>query len=143
MDSINKRILKALTENGRSSFVEIGRKVGLSAPSVAERIQKMEELGLITGYSVKLNLAKLDYHIQANIALKIDSNRFKAFASKLEDFPEIFECIKVTGEYCVYLKAALRNNDALENLIDRLTTYGQPNTSIILSDYSKKSVFIP
>jgi len=141
MDSLSKRIIEVLRSNARNSYAEIGRIVGLSAPSVAERIQKMEELGLITGYLTQLNLAKFDYHIQANIALKIDSHGFKVFVSKLNEFPEIFDCIKVTGEYCVFLKAAVKNNTQLEDLIDRLTVYGHPNTSIILSDYTYRTFF--
>ncbi|WP_159090894.1 Lrp/AsnC family transcriptional regulator [Aquimarina aquimarini] len=143
MDSLNKRIIEVLRENARSSYVEIGRIVGLSAPSVADRIQKMEELGLITGYFTQLNLTKFAYHIQANIALKIDSRGFKIFVSKLSEFPEIFDCIKVTGEYCVFLKVAVKDNNQLEDLIDRLTVYGHPNTSIILSDYTDRTFFKP
>ncbi len=143
MDSLNKRIIEVLRGNARSSYAEIGRIVGLSAPSVAERMQKMEELGLITGYVTQLNLTKFDYHIQANIALKIDSHGFKVFVTKLDEFPEIFDCIKVTGEYCVILKAAVKNNTQLEDLIDRLTVYGHPNTSIILSNYTDRTFFKP
>ncbi len=143
MDKLNKRIIEVLRSNARSSYAEIGRIVGLSAPSVAERILKMEELGLITGYATQLNLSRFDYQIQANIALKIDSHGFKVFVSKLNEFPEIFDCIKVTGEYCVFLKAAVKNNTQLEDLIDRLTVYGHPNTSIILSDYTDRTFFRP
>ncbi|TPN82836.1 Lrp/AsnC family transcriptional regulator [Aquimarina algicola] len=103
----------------------------------------MEESGLINGYCTQLNLSKFDYHIQANIALKIDSHGFKVFVSKLNEFPEIFDCMKVTGEYCVFLKAAVKNNSQLEDLIDRLTIYGHPNTSIILSDHTDKTFFKP
>ena len=82
MDLINKRIIEYLGKNARSSYVEIGEHVGLSAPSVAERIQKMEDSGIIRGYTVQLDLTKLEYHIQAQIALKIDSNKFRVFLCK-------------------------------------------------------------
>ncbi len=141
MDSLNKRIIKVLRSNARSSYAEIGRIVGLSAPSVAERVQKMEESGFITGYFSKLDLNKFGYHIQANIALKIDSHGFKVFMSNLKEFPEIFDCIKLTGEYCVFLRVAVKNNSQLEDLIDRLTVYGHPNTSIILSDHTNRTFF--
>ncbi|MEL7119978.1 MAG: Lrp/AsnC family transcriptional regulator [Bacteroidota bacterium] len=141
LDDLNKQIVKVLNDNARTSFVEIGRQVGLSAPSVAERIQKMEEKGYIEGYIPKLNLSKFDYLIQANIALKITAHGFKVFRSRLKDFPEIYDCISVTGEHCVFLRAAVKSNDELEVLIEKLTVYGHTNTSIILSDYSDKTFF--
>ena len=141
MEILNKRIIEILNQNARISFAEIGRTIGLSAPSVADRVQKLEVLGLITGYTARLNLAKLDYRIRANIGLKIDSFGFKVFVSKLNEFPEVFDCIKVTGEYCVLLRAAVKSDQELEDLIDRLTFYGHPNTSIILSNYTDKTCF--
>ncbi|WP_340066595.1 Lrp/AsnC family transcriptional regulator [Ascidiimonas aurantiaca] len=143
MDGLNRKILKVLRNNARSSYAEIGRIVGLSAPSVAERIQKMEDAGCITGYKAQWNLMKLGYPIQANIALKTDAQRFRMFITKLSEFPEIFDCVKVTGEHCVLLRAAVQDNHQLEELIDRLTLYGHPNTSIILSDYSDQTDFKP
>ncbi|MGB5818708.1 MAG: Lrp/AsnC family transcriptional regulator [Saonia sp.] len=141
MDILDEKIIKALRKNARISFAEIGRIVGLSAPSIADRVQKMEEFDFITGYTVQLDLAKFDYPVQANIALKIDAHGFKVFVSKLDEFPEIFDCIKVTGEYCVVLRVAVKCNEALEDLIDRLTLYGHPNTSIILSNYKDRTHF--
>lgn len=141
MEILNKKIIEMLRHNARISFAEIGRTVGLSAPSVADRVQKLEALGLILGYKVKLDLAKFDYRIRANIGLKIDSFGFKVFVSKLNEFPEIFDCIKVTGEYCVLLRAAVKSDKELEDLIDRLTLYGHPNTSIILSNYNDRTCF--
>jgi len=143
MDHLNKKILEVLRNNARSSYAEIGRTVGLSAPSVAERIQKMEDTGCITGYRATWDLIKLGYPIQAHISLKIDAQKFSIFIAKLIEFPEIFDCVKVTGEYCVLLKAAVKDNHELEILIDRLTLYGHPNTSIILSDYSNQTHFKP
>ncbi len=143
MDVLNKRILQVLQLDGRLSYAEIGRKVGLSAPSIAERIQKLESLGIITGYAVKLNLGKLGFTTKATITLEIDSKNFKRFIVSLPDFPEIYDCVKVTGAYCVFLKVAVKDNESLENVIDRLSEFGQPNTSIILSDFTERTCFVP
>lgn len=143
MDIINKRILENIKDNARISYVELGKLVGLSAPSVAERVQRMEENGVIKKYTADIHLAKLDYNVNALISLKIDSKGFKTFLQRLKDFPEIYECLKVTGEFCVILKVAVQNNEQLEDLIDRLTVFGHPNTSIILSDYSEHTCFKP
>ncbi|MEN7551883.1 Lrp/AsnC family transcriptional regulator [Rapidithrix thailandica] len=137
MDSISIKILKELQKNARLSFAEMGRNVGLSAPAVAERVQKMEEQGIIEGYGVRINLEKAGFPIQAQITIKTATHDFKRFISKLDNFPEVFDCVKVTGEHCAFLKVAVKNNQHLEDLIDRLTEYGHPNTSIILSSYTQ------
>lgn len=143
MDKLNIKILKELQLNARASFSEIGRNVGLSAPSVAERIQKLEQAGIIEGYSVKLNMEKLGLEVNAIINLDISFVRFKDLISKINDFPEIYEFLKVTGKQSVILKAVTTNNLELEDLIDRLSTFGQPQTSIILSSYINKPILIP
>jgi len=137
LDNLNSKIINELQRNGRQSFAEIGRSVGLSAPAVAERVQKLEEIGVIRGYSVLLDLEKLGFPVQAQITLKTATTDFRNFVSKLDQFPEVLECTKLTGENCASLKVAVKNNSELEGLIDRLTEYGHPNTSIILSSYSK------
>ncbi len=137
MDKLNDKIISELQNNGRQSFAEIGRNVGLSAPAVAERVQKMEEAGIIKGYSVLLDLEKLGFQVQAQITLKTATTDFRNFIARLDQFPEVLECIKLTGENCASLRVAVRDNSALEDLIDRLTEYGQPNTAIILSRYSR------
>ncbi|MEM7551536.1 MAG: Lrp/AsnC family transcriptional regulator [Bacteroidota bacterium] len=135
MNELNRKIINDLQNNGRQSFAEIGRNVGLSAPAVAERVQKMEEAGIIKGYSVLLDLEKLGCPVQAQITLKTAMTDFRTLVSKLDQFPEILECTKLTGENCVSLRVAVKNNSELEGLIDRLTRYGHPNTSIVLSSY--------
>ena len=136
MDDLNLKIIKQLQQNSRLSFAEIGRNVGLSAPAVAERVQKLEEAGVIKGYSLILDHEKLGFYVQAQITLKTATPDFRNFVKRLDQFPEVLECIKLTGENCASLRVVARNNVELERLIDRLTDYGHPNTSIILSGYS-------
>ena len=143
MDKLNNRILNELLHSARASFAEIGRKVGLSAPAVAERVQKLEDAGIIEGYSTKLNLGKLGLEIHAVINLDISYIQFKELISKIDSFPGIYECLKVTGRHSVILKVAVSNNLELENIIDKLSGYGQPQTSIILSSYIEKPIAIP
>lgn len=138
MDLLDIKILTELQKNARKSFAEIGRLVGLSSPAVTERVQKMEELGVIHGYSVCLDPVKLGLPVQAQITLKTATNDFRMLISKLREFPEILEVAKVTGDHCAFLKVVTKDNHHLERLIDRLTVYGHPNTSITLSNYSQK-----
>ena len=133
LDKIDIKIIQELQENARKSFAEIGRIVGLSSPAVADRMQKMEEMGVIEGYQVSLNPEKVGLHVQAYVTLKITSSNYIHFMSKLDQFPEVLECSKLTGEYCVSLKVAVRSNKKLEEVLNKLTEFGHPNTSIILS----------
>lgn len=140
MDNLNNRILNELQVNARSSFAEIGRKVGLSAPAVAERIQKLEDSGIIEGYSVNLNKSKLGLNVEAIIYLDVLFQNFKRLIENLSDIPEVQECLKVTGKHSVILKVAVKDNSELEEVIDKISLYGQPQTSLILSSYTNKPV---
>lgn len=131
------KIVQALQYNSRQSFAEIGRNIGLSAPAVADRVQKLEETGVIKGYSVVLDYEQLGFPVRAQITLKTATTDFRNFIARLDQFPEILECVKLTGENCASLSVVVKSNAALEKLIDRLTQYGHPNTSIILSSYDR------
>ena len=141
MDNINVRIIKELQINARSSYAEIGRKVGLSAPSVAERILKLEESGIIEGYSIRLNKSKLGLNVEAIIYLDVLFQNFKKLINDLENIPEVQECLKVTGKHSIILKVAVKDNAELERVIDKVSLYGQPQTSLILSSYTIRDRF--
>ncbi len=140
MDKLSENIIKVLQHNARSTYAEIGRKVGLSAPAVAERIQKLEDSGIIDGYSLKLNKNKLGLNVEAIIYLDVLFMDFKRLIENLSDIPEIQECLKVTGKHSIILKVAVKDNAALESVIDKVSLYGQPQTSLILSSYANKPV---
>ena len=140
MDSLNSKILTELQNNARITFAEIGRRIGLSAPSVAERVQKLQDSGVIEGYTTNLNLSKLGLGIEAIINLEISYNGYKKLMNNIENIPEIYECLKVTGKYCVIIKVAVKDNSELDRVIDKISMYGQPQTSIILSRYLNKTI---
>ena len=133
LDDVGRRILRELQENPRIGYTELGRRVGLTAPAVAERIRRLEECGIITGYRLDLNVEKLGLPILAYIRLTsgdVKSGRVDALARSL---PEILECHRVTGDDSYIMKAAVASVQHLENLISKLLVVGQPTTSIILS----------
>lgn len=134
MDKLSWNILEALQENARLSYSEIGRKVGLSAPAVAERIQKMEESGIIKGYKTVIDLDKIGLPLRAIIGFRISqTSNMNHFLKLLPTMPEIYECTRITGKECLSIKVAVRNSNELEQLIDRLVEYGETTTSIVLS----------
>jgi Lrp/AsnC family leucine-responsive transcriptional regulator len=143
LDALSRSILKALQENARASFAEIGRKVGLSAPAVAERIQKLEAAKVIRGYHVDINPDKMGYCIQAMIAFESKNGATPGFAAFVTKVPEVIECHRVTGTYCFIMKIAVENTQHLDRLISTLSPYGECTTSIILSSPVKNRILSP
>jgi Lrp/AsnC family transcriptional regulator, leucine-responsive regulatory protein len=133
MDKLSWTILSALQENARTSFADIGRKVGLSAPAVAERIQKLEEGNVIKGYHAALSYEGVGYSMTAIIAFSAHSGNTAPFIKYIEQVQEVLECHRVTGNYCLYMKVAFKSPKHLEELINKFNTFGETTTSVILS----------
>lgn len=133
IDSINWKILEMLQENARVALKDIANAVGLSSPTVAERIQKLEDAGIIESYHTKISLDKLGYSLGVYITIKIRFGQTQRFEEFITTVPEISECHKLTGRDCMLLKGAVRNPKHLEKLNIRLAAYGELNTSLLLN----------
>ena len=138
-DELDWRIIDILQINARLSFAEIGRKVGLSASAIAERIQRLEESEVIESYSARLKPKKIGYGLSVYISMSFRLDRSKLFISKIDDFPEIIDCSRITGNDCLMMRAMLKDTEHLEKFIDRLVEYGNPTTSVILSDVRRNN----
>jgi len=134
MDELDQSILAELEQNARASLANIGRKVGLTAPAVAQRISKMESKGLIQQYTTIVDHTQLGFDIAAQITLKSPYGKIKAFGRQLTAFPEIRQCMRLTGEDCVVIYAWFRNNHHLVEFLEKLAEYGETKTSIVLKD---------
>lgn len=135
LDAIAWKILEALQQNARLSFAELGRKVGLSTPAVAERVHRLEEAGIISGYHATLNLARLGLPIRVLVRLTIpggDTQVGRAVAA-MKEMPEIRRCHRITGAESFVVEADVVSIRHLEALIDRLSALGATSTSTILS----------
>jgi len=132
-DNLNRSILKELQQNARITASEIGRRVGLSAPAVGERILRMEEEGIITGYQAKIDLEKIGLPIQAFITFRPISIAHKEFIKMVKQLPGVQECYIVTGSPGAFLKVATDTTKSLGELVEKLKEFGETNTSIILS----------
>ncbi len=119
LDRVDCAIVGALQRNGRDSFSEIGKSVGLSATSVAERVRRLEQAGVIEGYQVRLSAAKLGYPVTAFILArpKGPDARFIKIASERS---EILACYRVTGEFSFIAQAIVRDVTHLEELLNHL-----------------------
>ena len=134
LDTTGWQLLHALQQNARLSYSELGQRVGLSSPAVAERIRRMEDAGIISGYHAEINLAKVGYPITAIIRMSsLPGERCTRFTGFVEDVPEVLECSRVTGSDALIMKVMASSVEHLESLIDQLSAHGQLTTSIVLS----------
>lgn len=133
LDDINVRLLSELSANPRLSISELGRRVGMSSPAVAERIRRLEESGVIRGYRLELDPAALGLPIAAYVRVRPNPGQLPRIAEVARSIPEIVECHRVTGEDCFILKVHLPAIDQLDRLLDRFLIYGTTTTSIIQS----------
>lgn len=134
IDSLNWSILECLQQNARISFSEIGRKIGLTSPAVAERVKKMEDAGIITAYRTKIAHREAGYQLKAIITLRAFTGRLKAFLETVRSFKEVVNCYRITGNENIIMEVNLKDQAHLEKLIDKLITYGETRTHIVLSN---------
>jgi len=133
IDATDTRILQILSEDARISIAELARLVDLSAPSVAERMKRLEEAGVIQGYSARINSAALGLPLTAWLRVRPVPGELARVADILRALPEIVECDRVTGEDCFVARAHLRSVTELERLIDRIIPFAMTNTAIVPS----------
>jgi Lrp/AsnC family leucine-responsive transcriptional regulator len=133
LDVTNLRLLAELQADARISLAELGRRVSLSSPAVAERLKRLESEGVITGYSVEVDPRKLGYSLGVVIRIRPSPRQLADVAQLARDTPEITECHRVTGDDCYTMTAYVRDVEHLETLIDQFSAYGQTTTSIMQS----------
>ena len=133
LDDTNLALLGELQSDARLSLAELGRRVGLSSPAVAERLQRLERDGVIRGYRAELDPAALGYALSAVIRVRPAPRQLHKVADVARGVPEVVECHRITGEDCYLIKAHIRSMTHLEELLDELAPFGQTTTSIIQS----------
>ncbi|MEW9532763.1 Lrp/AsnC family transcriptional regulator [Microbispora sp. NPDC049125] len=133
IDAVDRRILVELQANARLSLAELGRRVGLSAPSVAERVQRLEDTGVITGYRAEVDPRALGFPLMVIVRVRPAVRQLPRIAMIAREIPEIVECYRMTGEDCFHLTMHLRAIDELEPILDRFTPFGRTTTSIVQS----------
>jgi Lrp/AsnC family transcriptional regulator, leucine-responsive regulatory protein len=131
IDRTDRKIIGELTADGRVSLAELGRRVSLSSPAVAERVQRLERSGVITGYRAEIDPRMLGYQLTAIVRIKPAPGQLPRIPELAAAIPEIGECHRITGEDCFYLKVFLRSIDELGTLLDRFLVYGETTTSLI------------
>ncbi|MEM9000971.1 MAG: Lrp/AsnC family transcriptional regulator [Bacteroidota bacterium] len=134
MDDLNWRILECLQKNARDSFANIGRTVGLTPPAVVERVKRMEDLGVISGYRTDVSYALAGYQLRAIVMLRAFMGKLKPLLEKVKSFDEVVNCYRITGAENIIMEVVLKDQTHLEKFIDELVLYGECRTHIILSE---------
>jgi Lrp/AsnC family transcriptional regulator, leucine-responsive regulatory protein len=133
LDPTNRLLIAELQQNGRLSVAELGRRVGLSSPAVAERLGRLEASGTITGYRAEVDPRAVGLPLSAIIRVRPSTGQIANVADLARETPEVVECHRVTGEDCYVMRAHVRDVLHLEEVIDRFTVLGQTTTSIMQS----------
>ena len=133
LDKIGWHILQELQENARLPFAELGRRVGLSTPAVAERVRNLEDAGIIRGYHTEVDPIACGYNVLAFIRVNVAGDKLQNFVELAKTRAEVLECHRVTGAESFIIKMAVRDMNHLESAIDSLMPYVATTTSMILS----------
>ncbi|MFF4159777.1 Lrp/AsnC family transcriptional regulator [Streptomyces sp. NPDC001678] len=132
-DATDWRILDALQSNGRAGYAELARAVNMSASAVTERVRRLEEAGVIEGYTAVVDPERLGLPVLAFVRLRYPNGNYKPFHDLLDSTPEILEAHHVTGDDCFVLKVAARSMRHLEEVAGRVGGLGAVTTSVVYS----------
>ncbi|MEV4257104.1 Lrp/AsnC family transcriptional regulator [Spirillospora sp. NPDC049652] len=134
LDATDRAILAELQRDGRLALTELGRRVSLSASATTERVRRLEETGVISGYHARVDLAKAGLPVLAVVRLKYPGNRHGPLHDLLRRRGEILECLRTTGEDCYVLKVAATSMGHLEQVVDELLELGSTTTNLVYSE---------
>ena len=144
LDAVNLRLIEELQQDARLAHAELGRRVGLSAPAVAERLQRLQETGVITGYHAAVDPRALGLSLSVILRIRPSPREIPKVAQLARDTPEVVECHRITGEDCFFMKLHVRDVVHLEAVIDAFAFYGQTTTSIMqTSPVPRRPIGVP
>jgi Lrp/AsnC family leucine-responsive transcriptional regulator len=135
LDQTDWRIIAELQRDGRLSYNQLGRLVNMSSPAVAERVRRLEESGVIAGYQARIDPARAGLPLTAFIQLRCATGRCLLKTTVAEDFPEVVEVHKLSGNHCTMLKVRVASMPHLEELLERVGEHGEMNSHVVLSTH--------
>jgi Lrp/AsnC family leucine-responsive transcriptional regulator len=137
-DEIDQALIALLSDNARLPTAELARSVGLSGPSVAERLRRLEEDGILQAYTVELDPKALGYTLTAIVRIRPLPGQLHHVEKLLIESPEVIECDKVTGDDCFVARYLLRSIDELDPILERIAQRAQTSTSIVKASPVKR-----
>ena len=133
LDTIDRQIISELVADGRVPLAELGRRISLSPPATAERVRRLEQAGVITGYRAVIDPRALGYSLSAIVRVKPSAGQLRKIAELAAEIPQISECHRITGEDCFVMRVYLERLEDLDPLLDRFLAFGQTTTSLVQS----------
>lgn len=133
LDDTDWRLLAELQRDARLSFNELGRRIHLSAPSVADRVRRLESTGVITGYHATVDAARAGQPVSAFIQMRCERDHCLLKTSRASDYPEVVEIHKLSGDYCSMLRVRTTSMQHLESLLERLGKHGAARSAVVMS----------
>lgn len=138
LDEIDQAMLAALAANARISLKELAQTVGLSSPSAAERLRRLEERGVVKAFTIDLDPVAVGYPLQAIVRVRPLPGQLHIVERIIEEIPEFIECDKVTGDDCFIARLVVRSMGELDTILDRVVERAETNTSMIKSSPVKR-----
>jgi Lrp/AsnC family leucine-responsive transcriptional regulator len=133
LDEIGRNLLSALQEDARLSYAELGRRIGLSPAATAERLRRLEEAGIITGYRVEIDREALGLPVLAIVRMSCDGAKYRPFLKAVAGMERVMECHHVAGSDAFILKVVAASVEELGRVVEKLLDFGVPTTSIVFS----------
>lgn len=140
LDKLDFAIIEGLQKDGRIALSELGRRIGLSQPAMSERVKRLEERGVITGYSAQINPAALGPGLIVIIRLRTTHEHIQTCLKRFKEMIHILEVYRVTGEDCFVMKVIVPSPAKLESIVDAIAAYGAVTTSIVLRSEAVKPI---
>lgn len=138
LDAVDRRLIECLNAQARSPVAELARQVGMSAPSVTERLRRLEEQGVITAYRVEVDPAALGYGLTAIVRIRPLPGQLRKVEELICEIDAFIECDKVTGDDCFVARLVLRSIAELDGILERVTAYAETNTAIVKTSPIKR-----
>ncbi|URK88246.1 Lrp/AsnC family transcriptional regulator [Rhizobium sp. RCAM05350] len=140
LDPTDIAIIEVMQENGRIAISELGRRVGLSQPATSERVKRLEEKGIISGYGARIDAAVIGLGMIAVIRLRTTHDHIRACLKLFSEMPHVMEVLRLTGEDCFLVKVLVPTPGELETIVDTIARYGAVTTSLVLRSEPPKAI---
>src|SRR3984893_17218241 len=140
LDKRDRSIIKALQQDARQSLSALGKRIGLSQPAVSERVKKLEDAGVICGYSARIDLRAIGLRLQAVVRVRTTHEHLQRYIALFEAMPEVLDVVRVTGDDCFVVRCAFSEPEDLERVVDTLATHGSITTALVLSPPVSKTI---
>jgi Lrp/AsnC family leucine-responsive transcriptional regulator len=132
-DKIDGMILGELQKNSRLSIRELSKKINLSPPSTSERVRRLEDSGIIEGYTIKINKNKLGFQIHCIVKVTMKNGEYEKFKSFIKDYPRSEFCYRIAGDGCFLVKLTVTSLEEIEEFINETSTFATTTTTIAFS----------